>query len=103
MVVDEVVWNKVSVMVDQTGVQDRSGEDEIHQIALFYADDGMLASLDPGWLLEAFNTLVGLFDRLGLRKHSRKTIAMVCCICQAAGTQSKTVYDRRITGARLSY
>ena len=37
-----------------------------HQAALFYADDGMLASSDPKWIQWAFAQLVGLFDRVGL-------------------------------------
>ena len=45
---------------------------------MFYADDGMIALLDPDWLQGAFTALVGLFDRVGLRKNSGKTVSMVC-------------------------
>ena len=38
------------------------GRERRHQAALFYADDGMVASTDPRWLQWAFTILVGLFD-----------------------------------------
>ena len=46
-------------------------------MSLFYADNGMVASSDPGWLQGAFNTLVGLFDRVGLQTNVGKTVGTV--------------------------
>ena len=46
-------------------------------MALFYSDDGMVASLDPVWLQVSFNALVGLFNRVGLLTIVRKTVGMV--------------------------
>ena len=46
-------------------------------MSLFYADNGMVASSDPGWLQGAFNTLVGLFDRVGLQINVGKTVGTV--------------------------
>ena len=46
------------------------GREGRHQAALFYADDGMLASSDHQWLQWAFTQLVGLFDRVGLNSNS---------------------------------
>ena len=48
-----------------------------HQASLFYTDYGMVASSDPRWIQGAFNTLVGLFDRVGLQKNVGKTVGMV--------------------------
>ena len=62
-----------------------TGREGRHQAAFFYADNGMVASLDPAWLQGAFNALVGLFDRVGLQKNFGKTVGMVCHTCQAAG------------------
>ena len=53
------------------------GQEGRHQNALFYADNGMVASSDPRWLQGAFSTLVGLFDRVGLRNNVGKTVGMV--------------------------
>ena len=62
------------------------GQEGRHQAALFYADDGMVASLELGWLQGAFNAMLGLFDRVGLRTNVGKTVRMVFHPCQAAGT-----------------
>ena len=64
------------------------GKEGRHHAALFYADNGMVALSDPCWLQGAFNTLVGLFDRVGLRANYRKTVGMVCHPCKAAGNLS---------------
>ena len=58
--------------------------------ALFYADDGMVAFSAPCWFQGAFNTLVGLFDRVGLRTNVGNTVGMVFCPCQVAGNQLTT-------------
>ena len=70
---------------------------------MFYADNGMAASLDPAWLQGAFNALLGLFDRVGLQTNSGKTVGMVCHPCQAAGNLTTAAYGRRITGEGQSY
>ena len=58
----------------------------------------MVASSDPCWLQGAFNTLVGLFDRVGLRKNVRNTVGMVCHPGQAAGNLSTEAYGWRVRG-----
>ena len=79
------------------------GKEGRHQAALFYADDSMVASSDPRWLQGAFNTLVGLFDRVGLRTNVGKTVGMACHPCQAAGNLSEAEYRRRVTGEGPTY
>ena len=63
----------------------------------------MVASSDPGWIQGAFNTLVDLFDRVGLRTNVRKTAGMVCHPFQAAGNLTTEAYGRSITGMGPSY
>ena len=79
------------------------GREGRHQAALFYADDGMVASSDPRWLQWAFSTLVGLFDRVGLNTNTGKTVIMTCRPCTAAGNQSEEVYGRKMTGEVLMF
>ena len=98
VVVDAVVRNWVTVVIADAEERGERGQDGRHQDALFYADDGMVASSEPRWIQGAFNTLVGMFDRVGLRTNVRKTVGMVCRPCQAAGTQSEVVYGRRMMG-----
>ena len=89
-------------MVDIAGGKGGRGRDGRHQNSLFYVDDGMLASSDPGWLQGVFRNLVGLFDWVGMRKNSGNMVRMAFVPCQAAGTQSEAAYKRCMTDARLS-
>ena len=77
MVVDAVVRHWVSVMAE--GAEERGGhiQEGRHQNTIFYADGGMVASSDLRWLQGYFNTLAGLFERVGLRNNFRKTVGMV--------------------------
>ena len=79
------------------------GKEGRHQAALFYADDVMVAWSDPGWLQGAFNTLVGLFDRVGLRTNVGKTVGMVCHPCKAEGNLTTEAYRRRFAGVGPTY
>ena len=63
----------------------------------------MVASSGPRWLQGTFNTLVGLFDRVGLQTNVGKTFDMVCRTCQAAVNQSEAAYGRQITGEGPKY
>ena len=46
-------------------------------IAVFYADDGLIASRNPKTLQTAVDLLTGLFDRVGLQTNTTKTEVMV--------------------------
>ena len=60
------------IIREQDDGQQRSKEG--HEIFMvkekfFYADDGMVVSTDLGWLHLAFDTLTGIFDRVGLQTN----------------------------------
>ena len=103
MVVDALLLNWVTVVVADMEEQGERGKEVRHHTALFYTDYGMVALSDPRWLQGAFNTLVGLFDRVGLRNNVGKTVGMVCRPCQAAGNRSEAAYGRRIMGEGPTY
>ena len=103
VVVDAVVWHWVHGVVEEAEARGETGREGRHQASLFYADDGMVALLDPAWLQGAFNVLVGLFDRVGLQTNFGKTVGMVCHPCQAAGNITQAAYGRRLTGEGNSY
>ena len=103
MVVDAVVRHWVQGVVEESEARGELGQERRHQVALFYADNGMVALLDPVWLQGTFNTLAGLFDRVGLQTNIGKTVGMVCHPCQAAGNITTAAYGRRITGEGHSY
>ena len=66
VVVDAVVRHWVQGVLEELEARGDLGQEGRHQASLFYADDGMVALLEPVWLQGAFNALVGLFDRVGL-------------------------------------
>ena len=78
MVVDAVVRHWVTLEVEEANTRGERGQEGRHQAALFYADDGTVASSGPRWLQWAFNTIVGLFDRVGLHTNVGKTVSMTC-------------------------
>ena len=78
VVVDAVVRHWVTIAMAEAEKRRERGREGRHQAALFYADDGMLASSDPQWPQWAFTQLVGLFDRVGLNTNSGKTVSMTC-------------------------
>ena len=69
MVVDAVVRHWLTIAVKEAERRGERGREGQHQAALFYADNGMLASFDPQWLQWAFTQLMGLFDRVGLKTN----------------------------------
>ena len=95
--VDAVVRHWVKMVLDKVEKRGERGNKGRHQAALFYADDGMVASSDPRWLQWAFDALVSLFERMGLRTNVGKTVSMVCRPCQAARTHSVAAYWRKMT------
>ena len=98
VVMDALVRHWVMVVVEGVDDWGEHVQEGRHQAALFYTDDGTVASSDPRWLQGVFNTLFGLFYRVGMRTNIRKTFGMICCPCQAAGNQLKAEYRRQITG-----
>ena len=78
VVVDAVVRHWVTLSVEDAEKRGERGGWGRHQAALFYADDGMVVSSDPRWLQWAFNALVSLFERVGLRTNVGKTVSITC-------------------------
>ena len=50
VVVDAVVRHLITIAVTEEETRGERGREGRHKAALFYADDGMLASSDPQWL-----------------------------------------------------
>ena len=94
VVVYVLVWYWVTVMMESSEEWNGRGQEGRHHNALFYADDGMVASPDPRWIQGDFGTLVGLFDRVGMNNNVGKKFIMVCC---------PSAYVRRMTGSGPSY
>ena len=63
----------------------------------------MVESSDPRWLQWAFNALVSLFERVGLRTNVDKTVSMTCRPHPSAGNQSEVAYGHKMTGEGPTY
>ena len=70
VVVYVVVRHWVTLAVEEVETRGERGREGRHQAALFNANDGMVAPSNPCWLQWAFATLVGFFDRVGLKSVS---------------------------------
>ena len=57
-------------MAESAEERSRNGQEGRHKNALFYAEDGMVTLLDPRCIQGSFSTLIGLFDRVGLKVMS---------------------------------
>ena len=71
--------------------------------ALFCADDGMVASTNPGWIQTAFDMLAGIFDEVVLQKNITKTVGMVFHPCRAAEVRAEKAYTQSMTGEGRSH
>ena len=104
MVVDAVVRHWIDGLVEETAEKGETGREVRHQSAVFYANDGMVASSDPAWLQGAESALVAIFGRVGLRTNVRKTVSMACHPCrEGAGNRTEAGYSRRLTGVGKTY
>ena len=103
VVVDAVVRSWVMMSLAEAEKRGEKGNEGRHQATQFYAENGMVASSDPRWIQWDFDTLVSLFEQVGLRKNVGKTVRMVCHPCQAAGTQSSAAYGRKMMGEVPTY
>ena len=79
IIIDAVVREWLRLMRETL---DNSGgylTDQIEALfAIFYVDDGYIASRDAEFLQEALNILVETFKRVSLATNTKKTQAMVC-------------------------
>ena len=87
VVVDTVVSHWILFVEGGAGRQYGWGREVIHSDAFFYADNRLVASTDPVWLQGVFDTLIRLFDRVGIWKNLWKTVGMLCLPYRAVGDQ----------------
>ena len=95
VVVDAVVRHWFTMAINDAEKMGERGKEGRHRAARFYADDGMVASLDLRWLQWEFNALVCLFERVGLRTYVGNTVSIVFRLCQAQAINRRRHTDRR--------
>ena len=103
MVVDAVISHWVTVVAPtEEGIQGL-GLSIRYLVTYFYADDGLVALTQPERLHREFDVLTGLFDQVGLRMNTRKTVIIACQTCHMPGRMSVEAYERRTTGIRPTF
>ena len=103
MVLDAVLRHWLTGVIANKEEQGELGKEGRHHADLFYADDVMVAFSDPRWIQGEFNTLVSLFERVGLQTNVGKTVGMVFHPCQVAGNLSEASHRRKVTGEGPTY
>ena len=78
VMVDAVVRQWLRIVLGDEYTMPEVEIDEVVQLfaALFYADDGYIASSDAETLQRSVDVLTGLFDRVGLKTNVDKTKVM---------------------------
>ena len=103
VVVDAVVHHWILLVARGAVGQDGWGREVLHCATFLYDDDSLVASTDPVWLQGAFDTLSGLFNRVGLHTNAGKTVGMLYFPCCTVGIQLEASYRRRMTGEELTH
>ena len=99
VVVDAIIRYWLLIVSDEGYGAFEGLGDRIRKLqALFYADDGLLASRSSEFLQRAFDCLIGLFERVGLKTNTSKTKAMTCFPGHISGSMSSRAYKRRMQG-----
>jgi hypothetical protein len=78
MVVDATARYWLNIILDNGSEVDGFRQTVQEQLALFYANDGLLAARNHLWLQMVLLRLCELFERLGLRTNVQKTKTMTC-------------------------
>ena len=79
------------------------GQETQQMLAYFYANYGLLTSMQVTRLQRVFNSLADIFDRVILRKIMGKMVSITCHLCSAIGGHSTEVYGLWITVEVLTH
>ena len=78
VVMESVLHHMVSLVEVVTRGQEGWVRELIHRAAFFKADDDPDVSTDPDWIQGVFDNLTGLFESVGVRTNTGKTVSMLC-------------------------
>ena len=95
IVVDAVVREWLRRALGEEAAKDGVAQMAARFIALFYVDDGFIASRDPVLLQKCLDILVAVFERVGLYTNVQKTKSMTCLPGKIRGRFSNETYERR--------
>ena len=70
---------------------------------LFYVYDRLVSSTDPAWIQSAFDTLMGIFDQVGMHINIHKNVGMVCTPYWSARVQADEAYTQKMKRVGRSF
>ena len=100
LVVDAVVREWLRQVLGDEAARGEIGLEIRRLLTCFYIDDGVLASADATFLQDAFDRLVDLFERVGLRTNTTKTEALTFVPGKIRQHLSEESYAQRMEGLR---
>jgi len=78
VIADAVIRHWLTIVSEvASDASDGVGQNITERAAMFCADDGFVGSPNKQWLQDAFEVLVDLFARVGLKNNAEKTKVMV--------------------------
>ena len=92
VVVDTVIRHWVTVVTPTEAVTGSLGLTIINLAAYFYADGGLMVSIQSERLQSEFDVLSVLFNQVSLQTNTEKTVGMVFQPCHAMGGMSEAAY-----------
>jgi hypothetical protein len=92
--VDCVIWAWELEISDGRSLTDEAVRSLV--VAIFYDDDGFIASYQPELVQDSLDYLVELFQRMGLNTNTSKTKSLTCSPRSAKGHISIQAYKRRM-------
>ena len=78
MMADDIVWEWLCQVLGDEVACSGIGAEICRFLAVFYTDDGLIHLRDPALMQSSFDTLVELFECVGLHTNTTKTVTMVC-------------------------
>ena len=105
VVVDAVIRHWVTVLGwgGQEGAIQVLGTSIQTLLMLFYANDGLVALPESTRLQGAFDALMGLFKKVGLRTNEGKTVSMACRSCHTPHVWSTEAYTCQVMVRGIPY
>jgi hypothetical protein len=100
--VDCVVRKWLRQVLGEGVARDGVGDLVHDQCIAFFVDNGLVDARCPEWLQSSFNTLITLFERIGLWTNAKKTKVMTCLPQKIQVAQTEEEYASRQTGLGTS-